>query len=230
MPTTNNTILKQQIDYYRTRASEYDEWFLRKGKYDRGLRLNTLWFAEVEEVKKELKQFNPKGNVLELACGTGWWTEELTTYADHITAVDVAPEVIEINRGKVQNKKVTYTQADIFNWKPDSKYDVVFFSFWISHIPPERFASFWNFVRSALTPNGRVFFLDNLKSATQKETDYQATTSIRTVKSGEQFTIVKIFYKPKELEHRLENLGWQVTVKHTANYFLYGFGSVKPNM
>lgn len=57
--STTNTILKQQIDYYRTRATEYDEWFLRKGKYDRGPRLNTLWFAEVAQVKKELKQFNP---------------------------------------------------------------------------------------------------------------------------------------------------------------------------
>jgi demethylmenaquinone methyltransferase/2-methoxy-6-polyprenyl-1,4-benzoquinol methylase len=64
-------IIEQQIQYYRDRASEYDEWFLRLGRYDRGDILNQLWFKEVDELSQLLQQFNPCGDVLELACGTG---------------------------------------------------------------------------------------------------------------------------------------------------------------
>lgn len=63
-------VLRQQVDYYRARASEYDEWFLRQGRYDRGPELNTLWFGEVETVVAALDAFGPRGDVLELACGS----------------------------------------------------------------------------------------------------------------------------------------------------------------
>ena len=43
-------LLRQQIEYYRERASEYDEWFLRQGRYDRGPERNAQWFAEIGEV------------------------------------------------------------------------------------------------------------------------------------------------------------------------------------
>lgn len=218
-----NQILKQQKDYYIARANEYDEWFLRKGRYDRGKKLNALWFSEVQELKQKLKQFNPKGQVMEIACGTGWWTQELVKYADHITAVDAVKEVLAICKKKIKVKKVTYIQKDIFSLKLQKKFDVVFFSFWVSHVPPGLFESFWQLVHSWLKPDGRVFFIDNLKSSTHV-TDYSSTTDLRKVKSGEEFLINKIFYKPEELDNRLKMLGWKIAVKHTPNYFLYGFG------
>lgn len=91
-------LLDKQIEYYRVRAGEYDQWFLRTGKYDCGKELNELWFQDVKEVAGELLAFNPHGEVLELACGTGWWTQQLVLYADKITAIDASPEVISINK------------------------------------------------------------------------------------------------------------------------------------
>lgn len=137
-----NQILKQQKDYYIARANEYDEWFLRKGRYDRGKKLNALWFSEVQELKQKLKQFNPKGQVMEIACGTGWWTQELVKYADHITAVDAVKEVLAICKKNIKSKKVTYIQKDIFFLKLQKKFNVVFFSFWVSHVPRGLFESF----------------------------------------------------------------------------------------
>jgi hypothetical protein len=51
--------------------------------------------------------------------------------------------------------------SDIYLWRPDTTYDVVFFSFWLSHVPRIRFGDFWSLVRSCLTPLGRVFLIDN---------------------------------------------------------------------
>jgi hypothetical protein len=65
---------QQQIEYYRERASEYDEWFFRQGRYDRGEVHREQWFAEIAEVKSALLATKPSGNILELACGTGLCT------------------------------------------------------------------------------------------------------------------------------------------------------------
>src|SRR5919108_840112 len=126
-------ILREQINYYRARAPEYDEWFLRQGMCDLGPEWNEKWHDEVQIVAKALDVFGPTGRVLELACGTGWWTERLARHAHELVAIDASPEAIEIARRRAPS--VRYVVADLFEWEPSERYDVVFFSFWISHVP-----------------------------------------------------------------------------------------------
>jgi demethylmenaquinone methyltransferase/2-methoxy-6-polyprenyl-1,4-benzoquinol methylase len=222
--------LEEQLSYYRARAAEYDEWWLRRGRYDRGSEHNQRWFAEAEELLQGLRTFNPTGRVLELACGTGLWTEHLVEFADEITAVDASPEMLAIARERVGEARATYLQADILSWHPGALYDVVFFSFWLSHVPPERFAPFWDLVRSCLAPGGRVFFIDSLYSDSSTAIDHrlgatEAITTERRLNDGREFEIFKVFYRPDELAARLAELGWVATVRRTATYFLHGFGS-----
>ena len=70
-------LLREQVRYYRERAPEYDQWFLRQGRYDRGEDLNRRWFAEVDQVAAALSGLGELGSVLELAAGTGQWTGRL---------------------------------------------------------------------------------------------------------------------------------------------------------
>ncbi len=232
--SSTDTLLQEQIAYYRARAGEYDEWFLRQGRYDRGPELNRQWFAEAEEVAQALAAFAPAGRVLELACGTGLWTQHLARCAASITAIDSSPEVIAINRerlGADYVQKVEYAQADLFAWQPTSQYDVVFFSFWLSHVPPERFIAFWEMVRQALAPGGRVFFIYSLYSETSTASDHrleghEATMLTRRLNNGQEFHIVKVFYQPEKLAAHLEAIGWQMRVQTTARYFLYGAGKI----
>lgn len=231
---THDDVVREQIAYYRARAGEYDEWFLRQGRYDRGAEANARWFAEVAEVRTALDAFHPAGDVLELAAGTGLWTQRLVQTAAHVTAVDASPEVLALNRERLGDAAscVTYTQADLFAWQPDRRYDVVFFSFWLSHVPPERFSGFWDVVRAALKPGGHVFFVDSLYTQTSTAADHQlegqdATTVNRRLNDGQEFHIVKVFYRPDDLRQRLDILGWDVTVQATENYFLYGHGRLR---
>ncbi len=162
-----------------------------------------------------------------MACGTGLWTRQLIRHADSVTAVDASAEILEMNRARVRSRKIHYIHADIFNWHPETRYDLVFFSFWLSHVPPERFESFWQLVRSCLHERGRVFFIDSLYEPTSTARDHQlnapqSTTVTRRLNDGRVFDIVKIFYKPAELEARLKNLGWSAKVNDTGHYFLYG--------
>jgi SAM-dependent methyltransferase len=229
VPEDLEETLGEQVSYYRARATEYDEWWLRQGRYDRGPELNDLWRSEVEEVRRALESFGPAGNVLELACGTGIWTAELVRYAERITAVDASPEVLEINRHRVGTERVRHVRADLFDWEPDVLYDVVFFGFWLSHVPPERFDYFWSLVRSALGPGGRFFFVDSLPSGASSAKDHPPGEpdgiTLRKLNDGREFRIYKVFHDPGELEARLDHLGWDARVRATENYFIHGHGS-----
>ncbi len=230
--SAQDNVMGEQIAYYRARAHEYDQWFLRQGRYDHGPEQNARWFAEVRQVEEALERFAPTGRVLEIACGTGLWTQRLLVYADSITALDASPEVITHNcqrLGNVSQHRVRYVEADVFSWEPDARFDTIFFSFWLSHVPPERFEGFWNVVQAALAPEGRVFFVDSLYSPQGTAVDQrlegeQATTLTRHLNDGRAFRIVKVYYQPTELEARLRRMGWDVTVCATPTFFLYGEG------
>jgi SAM-dependent methyltransferase len=223
------SILQQQIEYYRARAAEYDEWYLRQGRYDRGAELNERWFAQDRELCEVLNAFAPRGSVLELACGTGIWTRRLLVHAHELMAVDASPEVIAINRARNQSSKIQYVEADLFAWTPPAQFDVIFFGFWLSHVPPDRFEAFWSLVRRALKADGRFVFVDSRYEPTSTAKDHTlpdraATTSNRRLNDGREFQIYKIFYQAEPLQSRLESLGWDAQVSQTADYFLYGWG------
>lgn len=227
MSLHTDDLIEQQKEYYRARAGEYDEWFLREGRYDRGPEHRAQWWAQVEAVRAALERFNPAGRVLELACGTGWWTEQLARWADEITAVDASPEVLELNRIRVGEQKVRRVQADLFRWWPEpAAYDVVFFSFWLSHVPPERFADFWEMVRGALKPGGRAFFVDSLRTVESTAKDHvlpdEDVVLERKLNDGRTFSIYKVFYDPADLSAKLSSIGWRADVEGTASFFLYG--------
>lgn len=223
----HDRIVDEQIQYYRERAAEYDEWFNRQGRYNQGEAHTRQWAGEVATVQQALADFNPTGTVLEIASGTGWWTEQLVPYADALTAVDASPETIAINKAKVNSDKVSYIQANIFEWEPQQQYDVVFFSFWLSHVPPDRFESFWELVRRCLKDNGRVFLIDTLYTPQATSTDQSLneemdSTVTRILKNGKTFEIVKLFYSPERLNNALEPLGWACHFEQTVSSFVYG--------
>nr|WP_299411643.1 class I SAM-dependent methyltransferase [Acaryochloris sp. IP29b_bin.148] len=91
----------------------------------------------MSEVEVALQTAAPSGNILELSCGTGLWTQHLAPLATKLIAVDASPEVIALNRQRVSSVSVKYVVADLFNWTPNQKFDFVFFGFWLSHVPME---------------------------------------------------------------------------------------------
>ncbi len=226
--TVNDDILQEQIAYYRARAGEYDDWFYRRNRYDRGAAINQQWFDEAAQVRRALEVLGHVTNALELACGTGIWTQELAKLADHVTALDAAEEVIAINRAKLNAANVTYQQADLFNWQPDQQYDLVFFSFWLSHVPPDRLASFLATVNRAVKPGGRLFIIDSTpdvdSSAKDSPERHDNVYQRRNLKDGSQFTIVKIYYEPDSLRDSLSAAGFRADVRTTDHYFIYASG------
>jgi SAM-dependent methyltransferase len=225
---TDDVLLTEQLDYYRARAGEYDKWWLRQGRFDRGPEANARWFAETTELARALARFDPRGDVLELACGTGLWTRRLVDYATRVTAVDAAPEVLAINRERVADPMVRYVEADLFRWAPEAAaYDVCVFTFWLSHVPDDRFAGFWETVGSALRPGGRVLFIDSARTERSTAADHllpgqDEDTMTRRLDDGREFQIVKRFYDPDRLAAELARIGWSCRIASTGEFFIYG--------
>jgi SAM-dependent methyltransferase len=203
-----DALLDEQIAYYRARAPEYDEVYADKG----------TWGAFLDELPIA-------GDVLELACGSGWWTPLLARRARSVTAVDAAPEMLALARLRVRDLPVELLAADLFAWRPPRRYDTAFFAFWLSHIPPARFAAFWSTVGAALAPGGRACFLDTSDRVRDIEwvlRGQPAPSVRRRLRDGSEYRVVKTFYSPAELAARLAELGWTATIREVAVPILAG--------
>ena len=77
-------VLADQVDYYRHRANEYDV-----------TAYGDVAAARARTVRL-VAQMHPSGRVLEIACGTGLWTEALAGVADTVVAIDAAPEAVAL--------------------------------------------------------------------------------------------------------------------------------------
>ncbi len=245
MSETLHKVIEEQKAYYQARALEYDEWFFRRGRYDHGPEHTGQWESEAAEVRRALTEANLTGQVLDMAAGTGIWTQELVKTAEHVTALDSSEEMFELNRRRVQSDKVTYTLTDLFYWQPVMAYDAVFMGFWLSHVPPALLYDFIGTVAGALKPGGKFFFVDSLPEPTSTardmmdrmakdiakkevklnltESDYATIT--RRLNDGREFQVVKVYYLPVDLTERFKDYNLAISVKQTANFFLYGWGT-----
>ncbi|MDX1521942.1 MAG: class I SAM-dependent methyltransferase [Anaerolineae bacterium] len=234
-------LLEEQKAYYQARANEYDEWFYRRGRYDHGPEQRQKWESEIEQVRQALADFQLTGHVLDIAAGTGIWTQELLNSANHVTVVDSSEEMLAVHRQKVQSDKITYTLADLFYWQPVMAYDAVFMGFWLSHVPPALLYDFIGTIAGALKRGGKLFFVDSSSDpgATAKDMFEEVTqrnlsaagaysdqiTMRRRLNDGREFQIVKIFYRPDELIDRFQAYNLDVSINQTENFFLYGWGT-----
>jgi SAM-dependent methyltransferase len=205
-------LLGEQLAYYRALAEDY---------INQGLDL-----PGGDEVTEAVDVFRPVGRVLELACGPGVWTGQLLRYAADVTAVDASPEMLAIAAARVGRERVRFIQADLFTWQPDRRYDVVFIGFWLSHVPAERFESFWSLVADCLRPDGRVFFADDAYRTPDELVEGPSSSTIRRqIPDGTAYRLVKVPYWPADLERWLRRLGWDIKVTATAGPFYWGEGS-----
>jgi len=192
--------LAEQVGYYRQRANEYD----------------ATAYGDVAAARPRIArlvaELRPRGRVLEIACGTGVWTEALADLADSVLAIDAAPEAMALARERVRSPNVRFEVADVFTWMTDDRFDTIFFSAWLSHVPLDRFEQFWQLLRPLLAADGRVLFIDEHVAVRDKENFVADGVVERRLEDGRTFRIVKNFVEPAALCERLRELGWECAI------------------
>ena len=216
-------LLGEQKRYYAERAREYDDWWYRRGRYELEPDALARWQADVAEAEAALERLATPGSALELAAGTGIWTRKLVRLAARVVAVDANEETLALNTTEAE-----LVRADVFDWRPSERFELVFFSFWLSHVPEDRFGEFWSLVRSVLAPGGRVFLVDSGAGDTAHTgTDQEDWEETRSLADGRTFRIVKRRWGPAELTERVRPLGFELELFDTANrHFLVGGGGL----
>ena len=188
--------------YYAARAPEYDRVYA-KPERQADLRLIERWLPEVFRGR----------TVLEVACGTGYWTRFIATEAAAILAVDSAPETIRIAEQRVPPDKVEFVVGDAYAL-PDSgrSFSAGFAGFWYSHVPGSRVREFLRGFHARLEPGAKVVLLDNRfvegSSTPIGERDAEGNTyQTRRLDDGTSHRVIKNFTNEHELRSATEGLG-----------------------
>ena len=204
-------LLDEQIAYYRARAAEYEATSTPEGD---------PFASSADRIRVALRRAEPRGRVLELAAGTGHWTGLLAETATELTALDSSPEMLRLNR-KRNGAAARYVVADAFELSPSPAFDVVFFGFFLSHVPPSRFEAFWTGVAGQLAPCGRALFVDEGHHSLWREdwVDENAGIVCRTLEDGSPHRAVKVLWKADDLEARLTGLGWNASVTAEGPFY-----------
>jgi demethylmenaquinone methyltransferase/2-methoxy-6-polyprenyl-1,4-benzoquinol methylase len=195
--------------YYAARASEYDDIYRKPERQ-----------PDLRQIEKWLPPFLASRKVLEIACGTGYWTQFIAPTAEHVVALDNSAEVIDIAKTRVPANKVTFHVADAYQLPSDLEIcNAAFAGFWFSHVPKRRRGEFLRGLNTRLAPGATVLLLDNryVPGSSSEIAGINSdgdTFQMRKLKDGSTHRVLKNFPAESELQMTLQELG--LTGTYTA--------------
>lgn len=202
--------------YYAARAGEYEDIYRRPERQE-----------DLRWLEGHLSHAFAGLDVLEVACGTGYWTQFIARSARSIHATDVNPEVLELARKKEYGScEVEFAVADAFAADPPHRHwNGAFHGFWWSHLAVEKNAAFLRALHSKCLPGAKVVMIDNRfvpgSSTPISRTDRAGNTyQRRFLKDGSEHEVRKNFPAEHELRALLRESGRHVEVRLLPYYWL----------
>ena len=216
----------EMLAYYDARAPEYDDWYLRRGRYERGPIHDAAWNAELDLAGRWLDALPIHGEIVELAAGTGWWSPLLASKGE-LSIYDGASGPLDLARERLIAHRLRAHIHVRDAWaEPDRAVDGLFTGFWLSHVPRTRLGPFLDLAGRWLKPGGVFAFIDSLPDPQSSAIDHPVPAddlSVRRLDDGREYTIVKVFHEPSALEAALAGAGFRdAQVTTTGRFFLTG--------
>ena len=203
------------IDYYGRRAEEYEQIYKKPERQTDLIQLDR-WLCNQLRQKK----------ILEVACGTGYWTYILATIASSIVAVDASPEVLRIAESKTYPpERVRFQQADAYHLEDvQGSFDAVFAGFWWSHVPLAEHDTFLTGLHHRLGRGHLVVMVDNRfvqgsSTPISRKDAGGDTYQIRILRDGTHHEVVKNFPSRLELETVFGKHGAQLQILELEYYW-----------
>ncbi len=191
---------KDLQSYYNARAKEYDKVYAIPEEQQ-----------DLAEATKIFQQLFAQQTVLEIACGTGYWTKQISVTARSIFATDINESVIEIAKGRNDAGNVQFKVADMYDLSTATKYDALFGGFIWSHILLEDLDSFLQKATGFLKPGGTIAFIDSkpipntihdVKRITRTD-EHGNTFQTRNLENGSTHVVLKNFPSQEFLQQKL---------------------------
>jgi ubiquinone/menaquinone biosynthesis C-methylase UbiE len=212
------------IAYYEARAGEYDDWYLRRGRYAHGPIHDAAWNAELDTAGRWLDALPIRGEIVELAAGTGWWSPLLASKGE-LWLYDAAEAPLERARERLlaHGLRAHIHLRDAWT-EPDRAVDALVVGFWLSHVERDRTAAFLALARRWLKPGGTLAIVDSLPDPQSGADDHSPVVGDRATRrlaDGREFTIVKVHRDPTELEGALRAAGFgEIRIETTGRFFI----------
>ena len=209
--------------YYAQRAAEYERIYARPERQ-----------ADLAALRARIGKLSTGKKVLELACGTGYWTEVMAAGAAQVTAIDVNEEVLQIARTKsYPENRVRIISGDCYSPPVAGRgHNALFAGFWWSHVPLAKLDSFLEGILSSIAPGGFIAFLDNGyvegSSTPVSRRDAEGNTyQQRKLDDGSTHEVLKNFPTASELIQRASRFGWGANVDLLRHYWLLTYWAPK---
>ena len=202
-------------EYYARRAAEYEKIFAKPERQ-----------PDLAALRRLLPALFADRDVLEIACGTGYWTPLISGSARTILATDINEEVLDTARHKAYpSRNVTFQIADAYTLaNVTGSFSAGFAGFWWSHIPKQRLSRFLDCFHSKLCPGALVVFLDNNyvegSSTPIARRDSEGNTfQTRKLENGAEFEVLKNFPSESELRASVKAIADNIEVTQIQYYW-----------
>lgn len=208
--------------YYARRATEYERIYAKPERQ-----------ADLRSLEARIRTMFSGRRVLELACGTGYWTPFIASTAAQVTALDLNDEVLEIARTKKHADKVEFVKGSAYDI-PDfgRTHGALFAGFWWSHVPLEKLDGFLNDISSKIKPGALIAFLDNRyvpgsSTPVSRRDEGGNSYQMRKLDDGSTHEVLKNFPHVSELIQRASRHGWGANVDLFEHYWLLSWWAPK---
>jgi demethylmenaquinone methyltransferase/2-methoxy-6-polyprenyl-1,4-benzoquinol methylase len=202
------------VEYYRRRAREYEAIYAKPERQ-----------ADLAELRALIPDLLRGARVLEIACGTGYWTQLIAQAAASVLATDLAEEPMRIAQSKNYAGDIAFRTADAYALQGLGRFDAAFAGFWWSHVPRGRIEGFLASLHGCLESGARVVMLDNryvpgsstaIHSIDAEGNSYQ----LRRLGDGAEVRVLKNFPGEAELRARLSPHAAQFSYREFEYYWL----------
>ncbi len=209
--------------YYAARAPEYDGIYLKPERQ-----------ADLRAIEKWLPPIFAGASVLEVACGTGYWTQFIAPVASNVLAIDAASETLAIARDRVAEPRVQFAVGDAYALaRHAGKFDAAFAGFWFSHVPKARQREFLQGLNASLKPGATVVLLDNhyVAGSSSPITGQDAdgnTYQTRSLSDGSTHRVLKNFPSRTDLQSLVAGPGERFTFTSWQYFWAAGYVLAQP--
>jgi demethylmenaquinone methyltransferase/2-methoxy-6-polyprenyl-1,4-benzoquinol methylase len=205
-------------EYYAARAKEYDNLYAKPERQN-DLRKIEAWLPEALSGRQ----------VLEIACGTGYWTQFYAPKSARVVATDAAEETLALATMRLGCDKVDFRIADAYALSEQlGVFDAAFAGFWLSHVPVKNLRTFLLELHKRLMPGALVIFIDNLyvegSSTPVSECDADGNNfQMRKLRNRTEYRVLKNFPTEVELNAMIEGVGCDASYNTFEYYWAFSY-------
>lgn len=205
----------ETIKYYDKRAAEYDKIYFRN---------NVVRQGEIAQLYTLSARTLARKTVLDMACGTGFWTKVVSGQAASITGIDINDATLTQALKKKYRCPARFIRSDFFDLPfPPESFGGLLASFVLSHVRRQEMGRLLNNIKKVVRSGSPAFFCDNnliceMIPEMIWDEDHVNSYRKRWLESGEEFLILKNYFTRDELQDLFNQWG-RVENIHFGEYY-----------